>query len=67
MLRRNLLYTALTRGRRFVVLIGPASAVRAAVANDQEQVRRSHLARKLRGGGQASPKEFQRLSPALDF
>ena len=50
MLRRNLLYTALTRGRRFVVLIGPAGAVRTALANDREQVRRSGLADKLRSG-----------------
>ena len=49
MLRRNLLYTALTRGRRLVVLIGSARALASAVANDREQVRRSNLARKLRG------------------
>jgi exodeoxyribonuclease V alpha subunit len=49
MLRRNLLYTGLTRGRRLVVLIGSARALKAAVANDREQVRRSHLPRKLRG------------------
>ena len=48
MLWRNLLYTGLTRGRRLVVLIGSARALATAVANDREQVRRSHLARKLR-------------------
>jgi len=47
MLRRNLLYTGLTRGRRLVVLIGSARALEAAVANNREQVRRSNLARKL--------------------
>jgi len=49
MLRRNLLYTGLTRGRRLVVLVGSARALEAAVANNREQVRRSNLARKLRG------------------
>ncbi len=49
MLRRNLLYTAITRGRRFVVLIGSAEAVRRAVATDTELNRHSHLARKLAG------------------
>ncbi|MCL2029730.1 MAG: ATP-dependent RecD-like DNA helicase [Deltaproteobacteria bacterium] len=48
MLKRNLLYTALTRGRRLVVIIGSARALETAVANDREQVRRSRLALKLR-------------------
>ena len=47
MLRRNLLYTAITRGRDFVVLIGSIQAVRRAVGNDSELARHSHLARKL--------------------
>ena len=47
MLRRNLLYTALARGRRLVVLIGSSRALASAVANDREQVRRSHLSQKL--------------------
>ncbi len=34
MLQRNLLYTALTRGRRFVVLVGPMRAIERAVQND---------------------------------
>ena len=47
MLRRNLLYTGLTRGRRLVILIGSARALEAAVANNREHIRRSNLARKL--------------------
>jgi exodeoxyribonuclease V alpha subunit len=47
MLRRNLLYTGLTRGRRLVVLIGSARALATAVANNQEDIRRSNLARKV--------------------
>ena len=49
MLRRKLLYTAVTRGRQFVVLIGSAEAVRRAVANDREQARNSRLGLKLAG------------------
>lgn len=49
MLRRRLLYTAVTRGRQFVVILGPAEAIRRAVTNNQEKNRRSHLIRKLRG------------------
>ena len=49
MLRRRLVYTAVTRGRQFVVLIGPAEAIRRAVTNDRELTRRSGLLRKLRG------------------
>ncbi|KXS55817.1 MAG: hypothetical protein AMR96_06295 [Candidatus Adiutrix intracellularis] len=50
MLRRNLLYTAITRGRRFVVIIGSTAALRAAVRNDQEIIRRSRLVNRLWGG-----------------
>ncbi|MDL2226110.1 ATP-dependent RecD-like DNA helicase [Deltaproteobacteria bacterium OttesenSCG-928-M10] len=49
MLRRKLLYTAVTRGRRFVVLIGSAEALQRAVSSDREQARNSRLALKLAG------------------
>ncbi|MDR1920320.1 MAG: ATP-dependent RecD-like DNA helicase [Candidatus Adiutrix sp.] len=49
MLRRKLIYTAVTRGRRFVVLIGSARALRGAVDNNHEQNRYSRLADKLAG------------------
>jgi len=48
MLRRNLLYTALTRGRRLCVLVGSRRAIRLAVANDRVEVRNTRLARRLR-------------------
>jgi exodeoxyribonuclease V alpha subunit len=51
MLRRNLLYTAITRGRRFVVLIGSKDAVAKAVATDHELKRYSRLALKISGKG----------------
>ncbi len=47
MLQRNLLYTALTRARRMVVLIGSQKAVRVAVRTDRPQLRESLLAWRL--------------------
>jgi exodeoxyribonuclease V alpha subunit len=49
MLQRNLLYTAVTRGKRLVVLVGQARAIARAVQNDQRQSRCTRLARRLRG------------------
>jgi exodeoxyribonuclease V alpha subunit len=43
MLQRNLLYTALTRARQMVVLIGSPKAVRVAVQTDKPQQRQSLL------------------------
>jgi exodeoxyribonuclease V alpha subunit len=53
MLQRNLLYTAMTRGKRLVVIVGSRRALRVAVRNDVRQVRGSALGarviRELRG------------------
>ncbi|MDD2603587.1 MAG: ATP-dependent RecD-like DNA helicase [Desulfobacteraceae bacterium] len=55
MLQRNLLYTAVTRGRRQVVLVGSRKALAIAVANDRPTQRltglRQRLAAALRGDG----------------
>jgi exodeoxyribonuclease V alpha subunit len=50
MLQRNLLYTALTRARRMVILIGSAKAVRIAVQTDTPGQRRSLLRWRLNPG-----------------
>jgi exodeoxyribonuclease V alpha subunit len=47
MLQRNLLYTALTRARQMVVLIGSAKAVRVAVQADKPRQRQSLLRYRL--------------------
>ncbi|MCP4601387.1 MAG: ATP-dependent RecD-like DNA helicase [Proteobacteria bacterium] len=44
MLQRNLLYTAITRGKRLVVLVGTKRALRIAVRNDRKTERSSKLA-----------------------
>jgi exodeoxyribonuclease V alpha subunit len=57
LLHRNLLYTAVTRARRIVVLVGSWRAVRLCIANDSVGRRSSTLAGRLR----ASVAELGRL------
>jgi exodeoxyribonuclease V alpha subunit len=47
MLRRNLLYTAITRGKRLVVVVGSRSALEIAVRTRGDEVRNSGLAQRL--------------------
>ena len=47
LLQRNLLYTAITRGRKLVILIGTQKAVSVALKNDKPQRRNTGLAQKL--------------------
>lgn len=49
MLQRNLLYTAVTRAKRRVILVGTKSALHTAVANDRTRRRYTLLAERLRG------------------
>ena len=48
MLQRNLLYTAVTRARRLVVLIGQQRALTRALENAEQSARQSGLADRLR-------------------
>lgn len=54
-LTRNLLYTALTRARRAVVLVGDRAAIERAVADTRAGERTTGLAQLLAGVGTASP------------
>ncbi|WP_300673158.1 ATP-dependent RecD-like DNA helicase [Desulfoluna sp.] len=47
LLQRNLLYTAMTRGKELVILIGTRRAVEIALSNNRPNLRRSHLAQRL--------------------
>ncbi|HYR79742.1 MAG TPA: ATP-binding domain-containing protein, partial [Candidatus Dormibacteraeota bacterium] len=47
MLRRNLLYTAITRAERVCVLVGTRSALQQAVRNQDERLRFSRLGSRL--------------------
>jgi exodeoxyribonuclease V alpha subunit len=50
MLQRNLLYTAITRAKQLVVLVGSKRAIAIAVRNNKVQRRYTNLAAKLRHG-----------------
>jgi len=50
MLRRNLLYTGITRAERLVVLVGTRRAIAIAVRNDKVRERHSGLSVRLREG-----------------
>jgi exodeoxyribonuclease V alpha subunit len=51
LLERNLLYTAVTRGRRLVVLVGQKKAIATAVSTLRADGRLTHLASRLRDAG----------------
>ncbi len=58
LLQRNLLYTAMTRGKRLVVMVGSSRALELALHNNRTALRRSGLKEKLAspfyGSGKAS-------------
>jgi exodeoxyribonuclease V alpha subunit len=47
LLQRNLIYTAVTRGRRLVVMVGTRKALAIGVANNKTQKRHTHLRYRL--------------------
>jgi len=49
LLQRNVIYTAVTRGRKLVILIGTTRALTMAIKNDRIQNRYTFLAQRLRG------------------
>lgn len=57
MLQRNLLYTAITRGKKLVLVIGSPWAVKQAIETNVVRARRTSLAERMRGdaGGAAVP------------
>jgi exodeoxyribonuclease V alpha subunit len=48
MLTRNLLYTAVTRGKKLVVLVADPRAVALALGETRREERRTYLAERLR-------------------
>ena len=61
MLQRNLLYTAVTRGREVVVIVGDAASIDRAVRTSRSGERVTRLRRLLRPGG-----ETQQLAQRAD-
>lgn len=64
MLQRSLLYTAVTRGKRLVVLVGSKKAVAMAVRNATARQRYTWLAERLRAGAEAANEATAEASPA---
>jgi exodeoxyribonuclease V alpha subunit len=56
MLQRNLIYTAVTRARQVVVLVGSKRAIRIALDNNRIAQRNTRLSERLRDEGLASEK-----------
>jgi len=54
MLQRNLLYTGITRGKRLVVLVGTPKAVGIAVRNQEQSLRNTLLASRIRSRAKRS-------------
>jgi exodeoxyribonuclease V alpha subunit len=48
LLQRNLLYTAVTRGKQLVVLVGQPKAINIAIHNDKTDLRYTRLAERVR-------------------
>lgn len=51
LLQRNLLYTAVTRGKKLVIVVGSVRAMQMAVRNDKTHKRYTWLAERLAGAG----------------
>ena len=51
MLKRNLLYTALTRAKQLALVVGNRRAIELAVKNDDTGQRHTYLAQRLRDHG----------------
>lgn len=62
LLQRNLLYTAVTRGRKLVCLVGSRKAIEIALQNNEIRLRRTTLAEYLKGmeGGDGGARDVPR-------
>jgi exodeoxyribonuclease V alpha subunit len=64
MLQRNLLYTAITRGRRLVVLVGSTQALATAVRRIESRKRITTLRQRLVAGDSRPGRVWEALSPS---
>lgn len=55
LLQRNLIYTAVTRGKRLVVIVGSKKALSMGIKNDRTQKRYTHLEERLRSRFNSRP------------
>ncbi|MCX5758842.1 MAG: ATP-binding domain-containing protein, partial [Candidatus Hydrogenedentes bacterium] len=52
LLQRNMLYTAITRGKKLVIVVGDPKALGMAIRNTQVAARHSHLVDRLRNSAE---------------
>ena len=68
MLRRNLIYTAITRSKQFLIICGEEEALRIGVERAEEQTRQTTLAEKLKNINMETElnqqKEFEKENPS---
>ncbi len=62
LLQRNLLYTALTRGRELVVVVGSRRALEIALGNNKTELRLSSLASRMKPQGKDDEKDLVTVS-----
>jgi exodeoxyribonuclease V alpha subunit len=63
MLQRNLLYTAITRARRLLVLLGTDKAIGMALRNVRPELRHTALRRRLADAGEGEPTDATAEAP----
>jgi exodeoxyribonuclease V alpha subunit len=63
MLQRNLLYTAITRARRLLVLLGTDKAIGMALRNVRPELRHTALRRRLADTGEGEPTDATAEAP----
>ncbi len=66
LLQRNLLYTAITRGKKLVILVGSKKAINIALKNDSPRKRFSSLANRLMKGSGISWRKCMGIEPTRD-
>ena len=66
LLQRNLLYTALTRAKRKVIVLGQASALEKAIANDKIQRRNTLFAERIKQWQKGEGRTIRSLFPNPD-
>lgn len=67
MLRRNLLYTAITRAKKFLILCGEEEALEWGVKNNDATVRQTSLQRRLTLQAEEMDEELKALQKELPF
>lgn len=67
MLRRNLLYTAITRSKKFLILCGEESALEWGVKNNEDSLRQTSLTMRLVQTEQIMDAELEALQKQLPF